>query len=113
MYDDNCVCVHNVHDKYATICQSPQINQPLTPAGLVQYNGSLVCCSHTELYCTVQSSQRYSLTVRLSVGLQDLDVHRRVDATEDLSGFVSVVFVTGVDGAGLPVGPVQGLLRQC
>ncbi len=40
------------------------------------------------------------------MGLQDLDVHGRVNPTKDLSGFVSVVFVAGVDGAGLPVGPV-------
>lgn len=38
-----------------------------------------------------------SLDVRLSIVLQDLDIHRGVNPTEDLSGFVSVVFVTGVD----------------
>lgn len=47
-----------------------------------------------------------ALTVRLSIWLQDLNVHRRVNPIEDLSGFVSAVFVTGVDGAGLPVSPV-------
>lgn len=44
--------------------------------------------------------------------LQDLDVHGRVDAAEDLPGLVSAVLVAGVDGAGLPVGPVQSLLGQ-
>lgn len=57
------------------------------------------CAVHTHKY-------NMSLTVRLPIGLQDLDVHRRVNPTENLSGFVSTVFVTGVDGAGLPVGPV-------
>lgn len=64
-----------------------------------------------EYYCNV--SRNSSLTIRLSMGLQDLDVHRRVDPTQDLSSFVSTVFVTGVDGACLPVSPIQGLLRQC
>lgn len=54
-----------------------------------------------------------SRTVRLPVGLQNLNVHRGVDPAEDLSGLVSAVLVTGMDGAGLPVGPVQGLFREC
>lgn len=45
-------------------------------------------------------------TVWLAVGLQNLYVHGRVNPTEDLSGFVSTVFATGVDGTSLPVGPV-------
>lgn len=48
----------------------------------------------------------------LSVRLQHLDVHRGVDAVEDLPGFVPAVFVTGVNGACLPVRPVQGPLGQ-
>lgn len=58
-------------------------------------------------------SQSVVHTVGLPVILQDLNVHGREDATQDLSGFVSTVFVAGMDGAGLPVGPVQSLFRQC
>lgn len=66
------------------------------------------------MYCNVVTHKpNISLTIRLSIGLQNLDVHRRVNPTQDLSGFVSTVFVTGVNGACLPVGPIQGLFRQC
>lgn len=82
--------------------------------GTVQCHGFPHYCSNSNMYCNVvKHKANISLTVRLSIGLQDLNVHRRVNPTQDLSGFVSTVLVTGVDGACLPVGPIQGLLRQC
>lgn len=50
------------------------------------------------------------LTVWLSIWTQHLDVHGGVDSTEDLPPLVSSVFVAGVDGAGLPVCPVESLV---
>lgn len=51
-------------------------------------------------------------TVGLPVRAQDLDVHGRVEGREDLSPFLPCPFVAGMDGACLPVRPVQGVPRQ-
>ena len=67
-----------------------------------QFTGSL------SFLCCTGNTYRFnsSLTIGLSIGLQNLNVHGRVNPTENLPGFVSTVFVTCMDGAGLPVGPV-------
>lgn len=49
------------------------------------------------------------LTVGLPLLAQHLDVHRRVNAVENFSPFLSSIFVAGVDGSGLPVCPVERL----
>lgn len=51
-------------------------------------------------------------TVGLPVRTQDLDVHGRVEGRQDLSPFLSRPFVAGVDGARLPVRPIQSVPRQ-
>lgn len=51
-------------------------------------------------------------TVGLPVRTQDLDVHGRVEGRQDLSPFLSRPFVAGVDGARLPVRPVQSVPGQ-
>lgn len=51
-------------------------------------------------------------TVGLPVGAQDLDVHGRVEGRQDLPPLLSRPFVAGVDGARLPVRPVQSVPRQ-
>lgn len=52
------------------------------------------------------------LTVWLPFLGQDLDVHGGVDGAEDFSPLVPRVLVAGVNGARLPVRPVQRLVRQ-
>lgn len=51
-------------------------------------------------------------TVGLPVRAQDLDVHGGVEGRQDLPPLLSRPFVTGVDGARLPVRPVQSVPRQ-
>lgn len=50
-----------------------------------------------------------TLTVGLPLLAQHLDVHRRVNATENFSPVLSAMFVAGVNGSGLPVCPVERL----
>lgn len=52
------------------------------------------------------------LTVRLPLWAEHLDIHGRVESTKDLLPLVSSPLVTGVDGAGLPVCPVQSVSRE-
>ncbi len=52
------------------------------------------------------------LTVGLPLLAQHLDVHRRINAAENFSPFLSSIFVAGVDGSGLPVCPVERLFMK-
>lgn len=69
---------------------------------------AIILCSSTQLLRWVLGSR----TVGLAERLQDLDVHGREDPAQNLADAVSFLLVTGVDGASLPVGPVQSLPGQ-
>lgn len=50
--------------------------------------------------------------IRLPLWAEHLNIHGRVESAKDLLPLVSSPLVTGVDGAGLPVRPVQGVSRE-
>lgn len=55
---------------------------------------------------------RVVLTTRLSAGTEHMDVHRRVNVLHDGSDIAAGDFITGEDGALLPVCPKQGSITQ-
>lgn len=52
------------------------------------------------------------LTGRLSVGMVDVDIHRPVQCADQHGLVGTQCFVSSVDGLGLPVGPVDVILKQ-
>lgn len=58
------------------------------------------------------SARTSELTRVLSLGAEDVDVHRREDVRVDDALLGSGVFAARVDGVGVPVGPEQRVLVQ-
>lgn len=55
---------------------------------------------------------RVPLTRRLSVRMVDVDIHRPVQCADQHGLVGAQSFVSSVDGLGLPVGPVDVILKQ-
>lgn len=54
----------------------------------------------------------YPLTSRLSVRMVDVDIHRPVQRADQHGLVGAQCFMSSVDGLGLPVGPVDVILKQ-